>query len=180
MSKTILIISSSPRHGGNSDTLAEIFAKGAAESGNYVEKISLADKQIGFCTGCWGCLKTHKCVIHDDADSIVQKMRLVDVLVFATPIYYYEMSGQMKTLLDRANALYHSNYYFREVYLLTAAEATGTHTPDNAINGLKGWISCFGKAKFAGAVFAGGTTGVGTIKGHAALEEAYQIGKMCN
>jgi hypothetical protein len=95
MSKKVLIISTSPRKGSNSDALADEFAKGAMDAGNEVEKVSLIGKDIQFCRGCLACQKTKRCVIHDDADTIVQeKMLLADVLVFATPIYYYEMSGQ--------------------------------------------------------------------------------------
>ena len=79
---------------------------GARETGHKVEKVSLKDKTIGFCKGCLACQKTGNCVIQDDAGEIVEKMLHADVLVFATPVYYYEMSGQMKTLLDRANPLY--------------------------------------------------------------------------
>ncbi len=102
MSKKILVISTSPRKGGNSETLADAFIRGAKGTGNQVEKICLYDKMISFCRGCLACLKSHRCVIHDDADIIAQKMKEADVLVFATPIYYYEMCGQMKTMLDRA------------------------------------------------------------------------------
>ena len=91
MSKSVLIISTSPRKDGNSDTLAEEFAKGARETGNQVEKIVFYDKTIGFCKGCLACQKSLRCVIHDEADTIAQKMLTADVIVFATPIYYYEM-----------------------------------------------------------------------------------------
>lgn len=112
MSKNILVISTSPRKGGNSETLADAFIHGANESGHSTEKICLYDKTISFCKGCLACLKSHRCVIHDDADDIAQKMSKADVLVFATPIYYYEMCGQMKTMLDRANPLYDADYQF--------------------------------------------------------------------
>ena len=115
MNKKVLIISSSPRKGGNSETLADAFIRGAKEAGHQTEKICLYDKTISFCKGCLACLQYHRCVIHDDADVIAQKMRKADVLVFATPIYYYEMCGQMKTMLDRANPLYDSDYQFRDV-----------------------------------------------------------------
>lgn len=91
MSKSVLIISTSPRKGGNSDALAEEFARGAQETGNQEEKIELYNKTIGFCKGCLVCQKTLCCVIRDDADTIAQKMLAADVIVFATPIYYYEI-----------------------------------------------------------------------------------------
>lgn len=138
MSKDILVISTSPRKGGNSETLADAFIRGVKEAGNQVEKVCLYDKTIGFCKGCLACLKSHRCVIHDDADVIAQKMKEVDVLVFATPIYYYEMCGQMKTMLDRANPLYDSDYRFREVYLLAAAAEEEESAVDGAVKGLSG------------------------------------------
>lgn len=177
MSKKVYVISTSPRKGSNSDALAEEFVRGAREAGHEVEKVSLSDGQIAFCKGCLSCLKTQRCIIRDDGDVIAQKMGKADVLVFATPIYYYGMCGQMKTLLDRANPLYSSDYQFREVYLLAAAAEEEEHTVDGAVTGLQGWIDCFEKARLAGTVFAGGVTGVGDIKGHRALNQAYEMGK---
>lgn len=176
MGKHILILSTSLRKGSNSDALAQAFAKGAQESGNTVEQISLRDKAIGFCKGCLACQKTGRCVIHDDAGIIVQKMLHADVLVFATPIYYYEMSGQMKTMLDRANPLFIADYAFRDIYLLTSAAEDEAHVDERAKSGLEGWIACFGKARFAGKVFAGGVANVGDAQSHPALEEAYRMG----
>ena len=98
--KNVLIISTSPRKGGNSESLALEFAKGAEESGNKVETVFFREKNIGFCKGCLACTKSNRCVIKDDAAELVEKMLAADVIAFATPIYYYEMSGQMKTLLD--------------------------------------------------------------------------------
>lgn len=176
-SKKVLIISTSPRKGGNSDTLAEHFAKGAEAGGHQVEKISLYDKTISFCRGCLACQKTQRCVIHDDADIIAQKMLSADVLVFATPVYYYEMSGQMKTMLDRANPLYALDYAFRDVYLIATAADEDESAMHGAINGLEGWISCFSKASLAGTIFGGGVEGPGEINGRSAIKTAYEMGK---
>lgn len=177
MSKKVLIISTSPRKGGNSDMLADAFVQGAQDAGNDVEKISLHDKNIGFCQGCLTCQNTQRCFIRDDADTIAQKMLTADVLVFATPIYYYGMCGQMKTLLDRANPLFPADYAFRDIYLLAAAAEEDEHTVDGAITGLTGWIDCFEKTRLAGTVFAGGVTAVGDIQKHSALQKAYDMGK---
>ena len=95
MDKKVLIISSSPRKGGNSETLAAAFAKGAREAGNQVETVYLREKQVGFCKGCIACLNLGHCVIQDDAVEIAAKMNNADVLVFATPVYYYCVSGQL-------------------------------------------------------------------------------------
>ena len=135
MPKHILVISTSPRKGGNSETLANEFIRGAEESGSQVEKVCLYDKTISFCKGCLTCLKTRTCIIHDDAEIIAQKMKTADVLVFATPVYYYEMSGQMKTLLDRANSLYPSDYAFRDISLLSSAAEEEEGVDERAIHG---------------------------------------------
>lgn len=177
MHKKVLIISTSPRRGGNSDSLADAFAQGAREAGHTVEQISLSDKTIGFCKGCLVCQKTQRCVIRDDADSIAQNMLTADVLVFSTPIYYYGMCGQMKTMLDRANPLYSSEYQFRELYLLACAAEDEASTVEGTVRGLQGWIDCFEKAHLAGTVFAGGVSAVSDIKGHPALQKAYEMGK---
>ncbi len=177
MDKNILVISTSPRRRGNSEALADAFIRGAREAGNRVQKISLYDKTIGFCQGCLACQKTQRCVIHDDAGDIVQNMLTADVIVFATPIYYYEMSGQMKTMLDRANPLYAADYAFRDIYLLSAAAEDEEGVDSRAVSGLEGWIACFERARLAGAVFAGGVNAVGEIQGHPALDKAYQMGK---
>lgn len=175
--KKVLIISTSLRDHSNSFAMAESFARGAEESGNEVELISLQCKRINFCRGCLACQSTGKCVINDDAGTIVGRMRGADVIVFATPIYYYEMSGQMKTLLDRGNPLYGSDYRFTDIYMLTSAAEDEIHVPNRAISGLEGWIECFERASLKGMVFAGGVTCPKDIQGHKALAEAFDMGK---
>ena len=177
MSKQVLVISTSLRRGSNSDTLADAFIQGAREAGHTVEKVALYDKTIGFCRGCLACVKTRRCAIQDDAEPIVQKMLTADVITFATPIYYYGMCGQMKTLLDRSNPLYSADYRFRDIYLLTAAAEEDGHTADGAVTGLVGWIECFEKARLAGTIFAGGVTAAGDIQSHPAVEKAREMGR---
>ncbi len=178
MSKKVLILSTSPRRNSNSETLAASFAAGAAEAGHAVETICLRDKELRFCRGCFACQKTGKCVIRDDMQQIVPKMEAADVLVFATPIYYYEMSGQMKTLLDRGNPLFVADYAFRDVYFLASAAEDEPGVPARAVSGLEGWIECFPKARLAGTVFGGGVTESGEMKDHPEkLRAAYELGK---
>ena len=178
MVKRVLVVETSPRVRGNSNRMAEEFARGAREAGNDVDVISLAGRKVSFCVGCWGCKDSHRCVIHDDADEIVQCIRQSDVVAFATPIYYYEMCGQMKVLLDRANALYFApNNRFHDVYLLATAESEKPDAADNAINGLRGWISCFEQARLAGTLLIGGTTTDGSIDGRPELEECAKLGR---
>ena len=178
--KKILIISTSLRGNSNSHRLAEEFGRGAADSGNDVEIVTLHQKDIRFCIGCLSCVKTGKCVLKDDAPEIVGKMYDADILVFATPIYYYEMSGQMKTLLDRANPLFGGDYKFTDIYMLTSAAEDEPEVPARAISGLEGWIECFERARLAGNVFAGGVTDPGDIRNHPSLEAAYDMGRNIN
>ena len=177
MNKRVVILSSSPRRGGNSELLAEAFARGAQESGNQVETVYLREKQYGFCRGCLACQKLAHCVIRDDAVEVAAMMHDADVLVFATPVYYYSVSGQLKTMLDRANPLYGTDYAFTKAYLLATAAEDGRETVEGTVRAVQGWVDCFGRCKLAGTVFAGGVTDAGDIAGHPALEKAHQMGK---
>jgi multimeric flavodoxin WrbA len=177
MSK-VLVISTSLRAKSNSDILTEKLIEGAKASGHDVEYIGLKGKNIGFCIGCLACQNTQKCVIKDDAAEIAEKVKNADTLVFATPIYYYEMSGQLKTFLDRCNPLYSQENKFKDVYLITSAYDSSEKAADRAINGLKGWIECFEQSRFAGALVGGG---IDAPKSAASredlLKKAYELGK---
>ena len=175
--KNVLVISTSLRQNSNSEALADEFLRGAADAGHHIEKVTLRGKDLRFCRGCMACHGLGHCVIQDDAGNISQKMHDADVIAFATPIYYYEMSGQMKTLLDRANWLYSSDYHFTDIYLLTAAAENEAFVPERAESGLTGWVDCFERARLAGSVFAGGVNGPGEISGHKALAQAYEMGR---
>lgn len=177
MTKRILIISTSPRKNGNSDALSEAFAAGARQSGHFVEKVELYNKNIGFCKGCLVCQQTQHCVLEDDASYITQQMKNAEVVVFATPIYYYEMCGQMKTMLDRANPLYSSDYAFRSVYLLASAADPSSDAMDQAVQGLKSWVRCFSKSHFKKALLASSVSDIGDIKNNPALAKAFQLGQ---
>lgn len=177
MNKKVLIVSSSYRTKGNSARLAEEFLRGAKDAGNDVEFISLHDKKIDFCRGCLACQKLKRCVISDDADRIREKILNADVVVFATPVYYYGISGQLKTLLDRCNPLYSSDYKFRDIYLLFTAAENSEDAKQRTLDNFDGWVVCFEKAKLAGYVFCGDVNDVGDIDGNPKLIEAYEMGK---
>ena len=177
--KKVIVISTSLRAGSNSDMLADKFIEGALQAGHEVEKISLIGKDIRFCRGCLACQKLGKCVIQDDVDAIMQKVLHADVIVWATPIYYFEMSGQMKVLIDRMNALYTLDYQFRDVYMLTVAAEEEPEVPQRAEAGLTGWIDCFPKSRLAGTLFCGGVADPRAISGHSKLNEAYEMGLHC-
>ncbi len=176
MRKKVVVISTSPRAGGNSELLADAFLSGARAAGNDAEKISLKGKHLEFCRGCLACQRTGKCVISDDAAMIISKIASCDVVAFATPIYFYEMSGQMKTLIDRTNPIFGSDYKFRDVYLLATSADGDESAMDGAVSGLNGWIACFDKSSLKGVVRGTGATDAGEIsKKH--IEEAFEMGK---
>ena len=175
--KKVVVISTSLRPGSSSHSLAERFAEGARAAGNEVELISLRGKEIKFCIGCLSCQKTGSCVFKDDVPAIMDSLLNADAVCWATPIYYYEMSGQMKTLIDRMNAMYPKDYRFRKVYLLTTAAENEEHTPGRAESGLRGWIECFEKASFKAHLFCGGVNNPRDISNNPRLIEAYELAK---
>lgn len=175
--KKVLIITTSLRQNGNSDVLAQAFSDGAKASGNLVETVSLKNKNLNFCKGCLACGKLGRCVIDDDANAIAEKMLDSDVIVWATPVYYYSMSGQMKTLIDRVNSLYYKDYKFRKVYLLATATEDEPYTVEGTKKGVQGWVDCFDGVEFSGTLFVGGVTGPADIKGNEKLKDAFNLGK---
>ena len=110
MSK-ILVISTSLRANSNSDILAKRLIAGAEEAGHEVEYISLKGRDIRFCIGCLACQKKQECVLKDDAVWIAEKVRDADTLVFATPIFYYGMSGQMKPEFPKHITMWVRSYW---------------------------------------------------------------------
>ena len=99
--KNVLILSSSPRKDGNSDLLCQEFFKGAREAGHSVELVRIAEKKIGYCQACYACTRLGKCFQQDDMNELAAKMEQADVIVLATPVYFYSMSGQLKVFIDR-------------------------------------------------------------------------------
>jgi len=176
--KKVLIVSSSLRGGSNSEILAREAERGAKDAGNDVEFLSLKGKDIKFCIGCLACQNTRKCVQKDDMAEMIEKVQNADVLIFATPIYYYEMSGQLKTFLDRCNPLFPQENKFKDVYLITSSYDDAKNASDIAANGLGGWVACFEQSRLAG-VLAGG--GVNEPKDATSnkdlLQKAYELGK---
>lgn len=177
MMKKVTVISTSLRPGSNSEALAEQFAEGAKAAGHQVELITLRNKHIRFCIGCLSCQTTGACVFKDDVPAIMESVINADVVCWATPIYYYEMSGQMKTLIDRMNAMYSKDYRFRDIYLLTTAAEEEDTTPARAESGLQGWIDCYERCSLKGHLFCGGVTAPRDIAGNDKLAEAFNMGK---
>lgn len=177
MAKRVLIISSSPRRHGNSDRLCDEFMRGAQESGNEVDKIVLGDYHINYCTGCSVCSMYGKpCPQKDDAAALVQKMIDADVIVMATPVYFYTMSAQMKTLIDRTCARY-LEIKNKEFYFIVAAAETDKSMMERTIDGFRGFLDCLENPKECGVVYGVGAWKVGEIDDKPAMKEAYEMGR---
>lgn len=176
--KNVVIINSTFRKGGNSEVLANQFALGAKEAGNDVRTINVRDMDLKFCIGCLACQKKPgKCVLSDDINAILPVVQNADVLVFATPVYYYCMGGQLKTFLDRMNPLYPLDNKFKEVYLLTTAAEDDKSAMDGTVKGVQGWIDCFDGVELKGVVYGIGAGAIGDVCKTAAYTEAYETGK---
>lgn len=175
MSKRVLIISGSPRK-GNSDMLCEEFGRGAEEAGNTVEKVELRTKKIGFCKGCYRCVESGRCAIEDDVPEIVDSIVDSDVIVMASPVYFYSIDAQLKAVIDRCVSRWTEMSDKQFYYIATAAEASDT-VADCTIQCMRGLADCLDGSREMGIVIGRGVHEAGEIEGSAAMEEAYRLGK---
>lgn len=177
MLKKVLIISASPRKNGNSDTLCNQFLKGAVESGHQVEKIFLKDKKINFCMGCGVCNITRKCVQNDDMFQLLEKMVNADVIVLATPVYFYTMDAQLKTFIDRTVPRYTEISNKEFYYILTSAD-TDKCMLNKTVESIRGFtIDCLDNAMEKGIIYGTGAWNVGEINNTPAFNQVYEMGK---
>lgn len=179
--KNVLILSGSPRKNGNSEALVQRFAAGAAEAGHTVEIIRLQEKKIGYCVNCDSCRRNHSdCVICDDAQEIVQKALDCDVIVLATPVYFYNVTAQMKTMIDRFYAREHEFWSLPEkVCYYLIANAGYDYHQDSTVTVLDGFIKCLRTVQVKGKVQACRVMQKGAIEGDAALDQAFELGRNC-
>lgn len=180
MAKKIVILNGSPRRNGNTSALVQKFTEGAKSSGNTVTEFFLDKMDIHGCKGCFGGHSSQDCpcVQKDDMSKIYPVVKECDVIVLATPLYYWNMSGQIRTAIDRLFALEEGDGnllrgHNRASALLMATEGNGFGDVltyyDNLMKHLK-W-------KNLGHVLAGGNGDVGEISGKPELEQAYELGK---
>ncbi len=172
----VIIISSSPRKAGNSDLLCDEFMHGAQEAGHLVEKIYLKDKAINYCTGCGACFNTHKCLQKDDMGEILDKLVATDVIVFASPIYFYTVCGQLKTMIDRCCARYTELTDKQFYYIFTAADTNGSAI-EKAVVEMQGFLDCLDNPKRRGVIAGVGAWNKGEIKSKPVMQDAYLMGK---
>lgn len=178
MSKKVIIISSSPRKGGNSDLLCDEFLKGAVEAGNQVDKVYIKDMNLHYCTGCGYCVTNRgNCSQKDDMEQVKEKLVAADVIVLATPVYFYTMSGQMKTFIDRICYFYPMLKDKEFYYIITAADGE-KQAMERTVSEFGGLLDCLEHPVVKGIIYGTGVWDKGAVKGTQAMNEAYKMG--CN
>ena len=177
MNKKVLILSGSPRKGGNSDLLCDEFMRGALESGNEVEKIRITQKNVSPCSACYYC-RDHGgvCVHKDDMADILQKMVDADVLVLASPVYFYSVAAQLKAVIDRSVARWQEVRNKELYYIMTAADAE-TAAMETTLACLRGYADCIEGAREMGVICGTGVYEKGEVNGTKAMQEAYEMGR---
>lgn len=177
MKKQVLILSASPRQGGNSDLLCDAFLRGALESGHRAEKIFLKEKKIGYCMGCEACLHSSACVQKDDMEEILNKMVAADVIVMATPVYFYTMDAQLKTLIDRTVPRY-TEISNKEFYFIITAADPNQASLERTVEGLRGFTEeCLRNPVEKGVIYGFGLYGKGAVRDKPVMTQAYEMGK---
>jgi multimeric flavodoxin WrbA len=179
MRKQILIVKGSPRKNGNTSAMADAFAKGASENEAIITEVTLKDKSIGDCLGCGVCQRNGGiCVQKDNMTEIYDAMKKADVIVLASPVYFYTWTALMKRMIDRTFAV-EPILTNKRFYLLSAGAAPEEKYMQTMIDSFRQYISCFraGGNEEGGILFAYGTNEPSDVKTMPVLDEAYQMGK---
>lgn len=177
MRKKVLILSGSPRKAGNSDLLCDEFLRGAKEAGHDVEKVRVAEKKIAPCAACYYCTSHDGACVHkDDMAELLQKMIDADVLVLASPVYFYSIDAQLKAVIDRSVARWLEVKNKEFYYIATLADETPA-SADTTLACFRGYADCVEGAVEKGVVIGSGVYEPGAVKNTPAMAQAYEMGK---
>ncbi len=177
MNKKVLILSGSPRKGGNSDLLCDEFMRGAKEAGNSVEKIRVAEKSVAPCIGCYYCAGNGgRCVHKDDMAEILQKMIEADVIVLASPVYFYSVCAQLKAVIDRTVARW-LEVKNKEFYYIATMGDGDISSADTTLACFRRYADCVDGACEKGVVIGSGVHEIGEVKNTPVFKKAYETGK---
>lgn len=175
--KKVVLLSGSPRAAGNSSMLCDEFIRGAKEAGHEAEKILLPRKKIAGCLGCNACYRNDgACVQKDDMEEIKNKMLEADVIVLASPIYFYSMTAQLKAVIDRTYSFY-QELAGKEFYFIVTCGGPGMEYTETMLAALRGFTCCVPDAKEGGILCATGVMDAGEVKARAEFRQAYEMGK---
>lgn len=174
--KKILVITGSPRKNGNSNTLAAQFIRGAQEAGHETVRFDAGLKNVRPCTACNHCGMNGPCAIDDDFKSVREHIIAADAVLFASPVYYYNVSAQIKAVIDRfyaINGQIHSHK--RSALILTLANSDLDRVQPiidyhRALLSYLGW-------EYAGHIVGTGLWPEGAVNNTRYMEEAYSLGR---
>ena len=173
----ILILSGSPRKGGNTDLLVEAFVKGASQK-HHVEVVPVRDYKVSPCMGCNACFRNeqHLCAQKDDMAIIYEKMSQADMLVIASPVYFYGLSAQLKTVIDRCHNPIRDTFKIKKTAILLVGAATLPELFDSILAQYQLCLNFF-KLEDTGRVLVRGVKDKGDIKNTDALNKAFELGQ---
>lgn len=174
--KKILVLSASARKGGNTDLLCDEFIRGAESAGHSAEKMYVAFMQVKGCIGCCACQDNGgRCVQKDDMAEIYEKIKTADVIVYASPMYFYSFNAQLKAVMDRTFAI-ERVIKDKTVYLITTGAAPEKEYMSLIMEHFRKYIGCFNNMVIGGIIIGCGTTGKKDVVGSTAMQEAYDAG----
>lgn len=175
MTKKVYIISGSARKGGNSDLLCDAFLKRAQDAGHVAKKISLADTAISGCIGCYACKKTGVCFKKDGMAEVLEEMIEADVIVLSSPVYFYSINGQLKSVMDRTLPRY-TEIKNKDFYYIVTAAVTNKKAIETTIACFRGFLDCLDSPKEKGIIYGTGAWQLGDVETMPVLKEAYNQG----
>ena len=172
----IIVLSGSPRKGGNTDLLVDAFVKGA-EKNNDVEVVSVADYKVNPCIGCNSCYDKEglDCFQQDDMQAVYDKLKCADVIVVASPVYFYGVSAQLKAINDRLHTPMRNDFKVKKLALILVGAAALPELFDS-IKIQYQLVLNFFKLEDAGMVLVRGAKDKGDVRNTDGLDEAYRLG----
>lgn len=172
----IVVLAGSVRKGGNTELLVQAFVEGAKKN-NSVEVISVADYKVNPCIGCNTCFdrEEYECFQKDDMTKVYETLKVADVLVIASPVYFYGVSAQLKALIDRLHTPMRNEFWIKKLALILVGAATLPELFD-AIKMQYRLVLNYFKLEDAGTVCVRGAKDKGDVKDTTGIEEAYQLG----
>ena len=172
----ILVITGSPRKNGNSNTLADNFIKGAEEVGHSVVRFDAAFKNVHPCVACNKCGMNGECVFKDDFEFVKANIVDADCVVFATPMYYFGISAQIKAVIDRFYAINGKIHVSKKSVLLMTYADTSEREAQPIISHYETLLRYLGWTD-AGKVIASGVWTAGDVNHTPYPQKAYELGK---
>ena len=178
LGKKVVVLLGSPRHGGNCDLLCDAFIQGASAQGHLCEKLYLHDLEINPCRACDYCTKhLGRCAIRDDMTMVLKKIMDAQVIVMATPVYFYAMSAQLKLVIDRCVARW-MQIKNKDFYFIMASAEDSPEVMRGTLDGLRGFMACLDDVQEKGVVAAKGVYRKGEVLNHPAMLKALAMGKL--